>query len=322
MIHLGGLDHCLHCFSNDVWMPGLVNWPKVFNGEVRHYEHVSKEEIESADIIYINLTGVDRELPRLVRKLIGWSTSTKVVASLDYSVEIMQRVPQSMTLYDLVEAMKNVDLFFAVEPGQWRFLTWLHKMVYDKTRFRKIPLIPHPVPTHVLKTYKSSNKVDFIAVHFHRYDRQTMVPAVILHDLPIHVMLVGYNLSLPTVPEGYDGILFYDTTWRRYINFVRYAKIGFEYVNMHVLGRFSLEMACLGIPVVGTKLSFGNLVCFREISHNPWSFNKLRESVEKLLSSDKFYQEVVDFASQRVEYFNYRNSRERLLKSLETLVKS
>jgi hypothetical protein len=44
-------------------------------------------------------------------------------------------------------------------------------------------------------------------------------------------------------------------------------------------------------------------------------------SIRRLWSDAKFYQEVIDYAKDAVEYYNYRNSKQRFLTALEEVEK-
>jgi len=317
MVHDGGLDPFLDILKEDVYVPGLINWPRVFQGGIVKFEELSKREVEEADILHVNLTGKDKLVPLSIRECLGDSSSTKLVVNLDYSIEYFQAAFPDPVMF--FKALASADLIFATEPYQQRALQYIVDHHFEKPRCKKVPLIPHPCPVSQLNKMKIENsRMDIIAVHMHRYCKQVYISAMLSQTLPNTMScLVGYLPDKAPYPAGGFDMVLEDRPWKKYIQFLRHCKYGLLYTNIHSLGRFVMECACLGIPCVSTNTVYATRICFPELTFSPLELEDMRKALERLVTDIEFYERVKDKGCKRVEFFNYKISKERFLKELE-----
>jgi len=317
MIHNGDLDPFIELLSPNIHIPGLINWPKAFGGKIVKWEELSRHDVENADILHVNLTGMNKHVPLSIREYLGNSSSTKLVVNLDYAIEYYQKAFPEPTIF--FRALASADMIFATEPYQRNVLQYIVDRHFREPRCKEVPLIPHPCPTHGLKELRDDDRrLDIIVAHMHRYCKQTYIPAMLSQALPNTIScLVGYLPEEVAYPTGGFDMVFEDRPWRKYIQFLRHCKYGLLYTNIHSLGRFALENACLGMPCVSTNVVYATRICFPELSFNPLDLEGMRGALERLVSDTEFYEEVREQGHGNVEFFNYRRSKERFLEALE-----
>jgi len=314
MLHEGGLDNALPLFSKDVYAPGLINWVKIFNGEVKKWQDVGKEELEQYDVVYINLTGVEKVLPKTVREYIGESRSTKIVVSLDYSVECYQiAIPD---FQELLESIAAADLVFASEPYQKEFLQYIVDNHIKNPRCKEVPLIGHPCPTQELNKFKKNDGMNVLAISFHRYDRHLHIPSMLAQWLDVPRYLFNFNPELVPYVRRAFHIVSEPLPWKDYIELLSRCRYGLEYTHIHSLGRFAMECACLRIPLVATDTIYAARECYPTTTHNHTKLSEIRKSLERIIGDEGFREELVREAEEKVEHFSYGACRERLLKAL------
>ncbi len=57
--------------------------------------------------------------------------------------------------------------------------------------------------------------------------------------------------------------------------------------------------------------------CYPYTAIDPYDITKSRELIQKIIKDDDFKQKVIDTARENVDYYNYKNSKERFVKALE-----
>lgn len=303
--------------SEHVWLdlltpgilkPGLYNWYRIFNGEVRYWKEVTKSEIdlEDYDIVHVNMSAIDFKLPSLIRKILPKSTSTLLIVNMDYAPEILGS--KTFDIKVLLSSFKAADFIFAQTPFNKKFLE-----VFTK---RRVYLIPHPVDTKALKqlVVKPEKRMNMIFACYHRYDSQRIIPAILASKKGFVSLVLGVD---DKIPQDYfaaqGGYLAYED----YLEFLKMAKLGVEYYTMTSHGRFANECACLKIPLIGTDRVYNNIRYYPRTTFPIDEIDKMIMVRDRLLSDEDFYDEVIGYAYERVESSNYENSRKLLLGSIE-----
>jgi len=241
------------------------------------------------------------------------NSSTILITNIDYATENFQegfRRPR-----DFYEAFKVADFVFCQDPANTKFANFLFK-THMKLK-KKAWLVPHPCDME-LKKFKIDydQRIDNIAVMYHRYRNELLLPSMISWGLKYPTILFG--LVRGNIPVG----LFHYTAamlpWGKYFYQLAHCSIALDYISLyHCLGRYPMETACLGIPTVTTNRIYMGQKLFPMVCHDPMDFEGLRGSLQKLIDDEEFYHEVADYAYEQVENFNHENSRKRLLKAIE-----
>jgi len=286
---------------------GLYMWPRIFGSEVTLFKR--DIDFEKYDVIHVNLAGVDVPIPDIIREKIGWSTSTKIVINMDYAVELWQSPYEHPLLFE--KSIRSGDKYFSTEP--------MTCMMLERIVKKKVYEIPHPCDVDSLKKIKEDPE-DNISIMYHTYDNQVYAPYFTLRDLGKKLRLLGYlpkadKLSMYT-KQLYDKIV----TVKPFPLFVREMKktsVLYEPYTIHSYGRATVDAAALGIPVVGSNRVASVNKLFPKTAVNPINSRQVYETVKRVLEDEKFRQEVVDYAYQKVDEYNLKNSEERFLRMLE-----
>jgi len=294
-------------------MTGCYQWLRVFNSDAKNWKELehTKAELEKYDVIQINGDPIDLRLVSEVRNILGTHSSTKIVVNHDHAPELWD------STFPIVQDMKHymnlADRVFATSEPARDLLELILK--------KEIPLIPHPCETDLLKRFDSTNKQDFIIYFWHRYDMQMLMPYFVTEDLGLPVMVGGYLESNDPNKKIFRNTFNWDVL--SYLNFpdfiklIKEAKVGYDPFFSYSYGRIACDTAALGLPIVCSNMNYSAKICYPETSVNPYEVKKSRELLKRLISDNEFRERVIKTASEKVEFFNHKNSRMRFLKMLE-----
>jgi len=325
-----GGSHFPELVTKEVTKPGSFNWYKAFDaypnwtGEVRERETLSKKDFENFDIVHLTLAGVNVQLIKDIRAVLREGSSTLLILSTDYTFENFEN--GFIHPLDMHEAAKCADFIFAQEPaaqGLWSYIV----KEYMKHKWN-VPLIPHPVNTEGIKAMyvKPEERLDMCAYLYHKYERQTVIPSMLLDGLGIPSLMMGYLDAEAlmaqhglgkTLPAGFFNFNAGWLDWKTYIYMLRHCTVGLDYWTLHSYSRFPQELACLGIPAVCSSHGYSGTLLFPETCHSPYDLPALRASLERLVKDEEFWKKTADYAFEKVETMNWHNSVENLLKALE-----
>ena len=91
--------------------------------------------------------------------------------------------------------------------------------------------------------------------------------------------------------------------------------------NEYTWGRYPLDFAALGVPVVGSSRPFTQSVLFPSLCFEPYLETGLAvEAVERLMTDKAFYTEVVGYAQSQLKMFDLDASRQRMADFLEEVL--
>lgn len=298
--------------NEDCLRTGLYSWIPAFDGEVKLFKDMEKEEFKNYDVIQVNLSGQDVHLLGEIRQILDdtGATNTKLVANNDYTVELWQ------SSFDHLPTLRReigyADMIFGTEPNQVNTLEVLMR--------RKVYLITHPCFTKRLKTLRPKNNKDVISVVSHRYDNYNGIPSLAVENLGPKTRLIGYDSSSDkfkfVTSTRYNQIL----EASNYFDFCEQlmeSKVVVDPFTLTSQSRVGWDCAALGVPLVGSNRNYSVMKCFPKTAVPPFDIKAMREMTKKLLNDDKFRQEVIDYAREAVEYVSYENSTKKYLKALE-----
>ena len=323
-------SHFPELITKEVTKPGSYNWWKAFNaypnwtGEVREVDTLAKEDFENFDIIHLTLAGVHTALIQNIRKILGENSNTLLILSTDYTFENFESGFNSPL--DMHMATRCADLIFAQEPAQQGLYQYIVKEYMKKPW--TIPLIPHPVDTEGIKAMyvKPDQRLDMAVYLFHKYERHVSIPSMLLDGLGVPSLMVGYldehalragRGAGESLPAGYFHFNAGWLDWKTYIYMLRHCTVGLDYWTLHSYSRFPQELACLGIPAVCSSHGYSGTLLYPETCHSPYDLPALRSSLERLVKDEEFWKKTADYAYEKVETMNWKNSVENLLKALE-----
>ena len=289
---------------------GLYQWINIFDGEIKRFGDLEEDELEKYDVIHINLSAQDYHLPNLIRDKLGKGSSTKIVCNGDYTTELWQGsfdFPQTFK-----HLVKSADMVFGTEE----YMVGAMEEVYG----RKVHMFPHPCHVKRLKILRPDNKEDFISTIWHRYDNMTLLPYLATRNHGLKTQLIGYNGAQDK--KSYATTTMYNrilggTNFQEFCNQMMRSELLYEPFTLHSHGRATIDTAALGLPVVGSNRLQSMNKCYPYTAIDPYDITKSRELIQKIIKDDDFKQKVIDTARENVDYYNYKNSKERFVKALE-----
>lgn len=289
---------------------GLYSWLPVMNGDVYQFQEVDPETYKTFDIIHVNLSGQDIQIPGTVKQYLPKDSKTLIVANNDYTVELWQGSFDYMPV--VARELQYPDVLFGTEPYQVGALECLTK--------RKVHQIVHPSFTKRLKSIASPKQQPVISVVWHRYDNYSLAPSIAVKDLGLKTRLIGYDQN---VDKGFfktsvhynqlvDGTNFMD-----FCTQLAESKVVVDPFTLTSQGRVGWDCASLGVALVGSNRNYSHRVCYPKTSCDPFDIKEIRRLTKLLLTDEKFRKEVIDYAKNAVEYVSYESSKDKFLKALE-----
>lgn len=329
---------------NHLSRPGSYQWYKAFASEgwksnCKHHSSVSLQELEQYDLIHINLCGTSVPLILETKKQLK-DSSVKVVINMDYPLETIEVLGSNP--FQVLRCIQAADAVIAQEPSQQAALTYLLDNAFVpgiKYKFHgkhlKVPLVTHPCQTDGMKKLfvPYDDRQDRLIFCYHRYNGGAlMVPGWLVQELRVkHGELIpNYCVNVvvesEALQESAKPLLLWDFTmaaqsygnWEKFMYTLAYSTLGFSYYLIHSFDRFIVECACLGLPVVCSDLSYSGTVLYPNTCHNVLDFHGIRNSFDKLLTDEEFYQMCAKYAFERVEEYGWKPSVERYLEGIRT----
>jgi len=296
--------------EEDCLRTGLYSWIPTFEGEVKKFKDVEPEDFKKYDIIHINMSAQDIHLIGEVRRIIGDDSNTKIVVNNDYTIELWQA--SFDYLPTLRRELKYADMLFGTEPNQVGTLEVLTG--------RKVHLIVHPCFTKRLKTLNNKVPKNVLSVISHRYDQFNIIPSLAVNDLGYKTRLIGYDPASDKKKFTTDTCYNEIRTGTNYMDFcdeLMESKLVLDPFTLTSQGRTGWDCAALGVPLVGSDRNYSIQKCYPMTAVPPLDMRATRNMVKKVLTDDKFRQEVIEYAKNAVEYVSYEQSLEKYLRALE-----
>lgn len=284
-------------FKSSGWM-----WVRHLHG--RGLPPHNMHEASEYDVFHIHVAGVLLQQPRRAKEIIERvQSATKVVVSVDYSLELWNALSQYPDM--IMDCFACADYLMSAEPYQAQHIA-------DITG-RPVHFIPNPTETE--KIAELSRPVG---------ERQNCL--VIAHTdwqsvyhIPYWAMQ-GVDKMPPTVVLGcreqsygagaahswpylYNRI----APWTSADEAVRgaaqalFAVDPYEYT---VFGRQAAELAALGIPTVGYENVFMQQYCFPDLTYKKGDVNGLRHGLKMLTGDRNFLAATGEQAQERAKRYD------------------
>lgn len=293
--------------KDDIQLSGLYQWANVFEkyglkGTIRPCWR--KEDLEDYDIVHINYTPSNIQLPTVIKEELG-DSSTKIVLNVDLDTSLWSR-NWAPHITNMINEIKMADVVFHVEPvGQG-----LVQQLIDSP----VNLCPHPVDVSGLYDYilPLEEREDMIGTIFHRYTGETITQYLSQKNIPLRRTLFGMQpqeRKLAASQRMYDQLLF-QMKFPYFIKELAKSRMGCDLYDGFSFGRVPIEFAALGIPAVISN-RIGSSWLFPYTTVDPYDVIKAEKLFKKLLIDEKFANKVIKTAHERCSCYSLRNSYDR-----------
>lgn len=325
---------------------GIYNWFRLLGSDIIKTPSISEipRKIEDYDYIFVNMAVVDMGLASNIRKFLGNNSSTKLIVINDYAIELLEKMigDSGKLFHGYMRDVLSADLLLAQESAERKVFDFIVRWSIDsdmakgkKLQHPVLAQISHPINTKRIKQF--CLPVDYrdatTGVMYHRYDGHTMFPSMIgrrasvgakswFNNNPLALMLMGYvnNKNLFSGDKLFD-IVTEMLPHHHYFPQIASCVNALEYYTVSSHSRFSLECACLKVPLVSTTHAYNATILFPETTHRYTDFHGMSESLKKLTVDNDFWNKTADFAYANVEQFSYESSYENLDNALDMIPK-
>lgn len=301
-------------FSKPV-LPGLFQWANAFDAWGREgviSNVVSREDLETFDVIHVNWTSGHPSYISAIRDALG-DSSTVVIANVDFSIGLHDVIDP----FVMRDSLNKADMVFHVEPfGADRIGHYLD---------RDVAFLPHPVDIERIKKYrKGTIEPPVIACQYHRYGSTwaTYYYATchLLKEYPeLRTMLYNVADHPRTCPslEGKFSAISPVLPYPEYLEDFSNCYINVDLPPDYTQGRGIVDAAALGIPTVGSNTVFAQNFLFPDLAVNCVDSERVEEKIEGLLKNPWLMNFLIESAKDRSRYFDLYSSHARMVATLE-----
>ncbi|MFH1769863.1 MAG: hypothetical protein ABH833_04345 [Parcubacteria group bacterium] len=301
--------------KEEAQLSGLYLWSRTFkiNGEEGKIETLWRaEELEEYDIVHVNYTPSNIQLPSVIRDELGNSSSTKLVINVDLDVHYWG-VNFGYFFMEFIRELKLADVLFHVESKGAEAL----EMLLD----RKVHVNPHPVDVRNMYDYMKKDREPVIGTMYHRYFPNTTIPFITQRKVPMRRILFGH------VPVGKQGTVanagMFDqiiprTGFKDYLNEVSKCAIGCDLYEGHTFGRSVIELAALGVPTVCSSTIEAANELFPLTTIDPYDVKSAERLFIRLSEDDEFCNTVIKQAHSLCGEYSLESSYKRFVEMIET----
>lgn len=306
--------HIKSCLEEQPARSGNYNWIFAHKGEINTYEAV-KDRLHEYDVIQVNMSPADMHIIPLIRERLGDESDTKLVLNNDYVCECWGKWDVGPHYYDHIQKMG--DMVFGTEAHQ------VSNMINGSF------VLPHPTNTGMLKKVGTDIDRSSVGYIFHWWAGQSHLGHRTLEKVKEKykiqsAVVYGYN------PEDDEMRRYSKIMWDRKIplmpfpdfaELVQSEKCIYDPNPNHTYGRNGVELACWGVPVVGSDRVFSYNFLFPDLVCDPFDFKATMEKFDIVFNQPEKLKIILDNAYKKVEYFNYENSLKRYMDAFNTAIK-
>lgn len=339
-----------HYASHPFEISGLLNWAKVFGGDVR----TINEDLTSYTHIMTNVSSTESEYISLIRQEVPDAT---ILACFDYGFSVVNQYFLPGFEKRIGVVMSRADHIFSVNKNQ---VEWMKLVVPDKP----IHYIPHPSDTERIKQFRRPNeqKTQGVAVMWHQYDNYQVQPLLILKAVEkrlkkrIQKTLIGIksgkmlelgmatlSAGIPVISDDHPdptmrgkpidpdmtkvaGRAPLGTAWDAVMPYLGvedwYSILGgytvaLDLYTVNSIGRFGIDCAGVGTPCVASEKQDSAKLLWPFTTVDPFEPTRAIGHLTKLLSNDDYYARTQRTADKNLAYFGFVASKERMMRMLK-----
>lgn len=300
--------------KEDAQLSGLYLWSRAFQlygskGDIQPLWR--KEDLEEYDIIHVNYTPSNIQLPTVIKKELGNSSSTKLIMNVDLDNRYWG-LEWSRHMTNFTHELSIADVIFHVEPKGAEILEHLLN--------KKVNVLPHPVDVTNLYSYIRKEREPIIGTIFHRYFPNTLIPFTAQKQIPLRRILFAFqpvnNKKLVANAGMFDQILKIRSFKENIIELSK-CLIGCDLYEGFTYGRSVVELAALGIPSVCSSTIASTKKLFPFTSVDPFDTKGAEKLFVKLYENEDFCDTVIKHAHTECSQYSIKNSYIKFIEMIE-----
>lgn len=298
------IDRKDHLLEQPLTVPGIYQWAECMDGAWLEWAEV-KGRCKEYDVIMVVLTQWDIT-QRLISQIKAEAPDTKVIASVDYGMELWNEM---MSIAWTIGELEAADYLFAPEPAMRGFIQGIFP---DRT----VHLLEHPVNIDKLRNshIPRGRRDDNIIYMVHRYNNYWLSGYCAQRNLSrtVHPLVGTKEQGAKLVQYFRDMAV--GGSYTQYVKWAANQMYGYDgYQMMHSFGRFQLDGAVLGIPIVGTKTVHNQNKLFPDLTTESWELDKQIELLQRLIDDSQFWNDVTEKAFDLVQLYGHEQRKQSLM---------
>ena len=299
-------------FRDSFMIGGFYNWHLSFKGDFKLYNKGVESHLEDYDILFVGISRPELEgvMISQMRKIIGPNSKTKIVACIDYAIELWQNTFNPNMLEN---ELNQADMIFTAEP---MMKSWVEALIGNR---RPVYHIPHPSNLDAIAQIAKpiESRSDEIAAIIHRYDQYWLPVYLVSKNLPWDTTAVLLDPSIEIQILPYFPFTKHGFQFTQYLDWISRKKICFDsYHRIHAYGRTAVDNASLMLPTVGTDWVWGQKYLWPDLTVPAGDVNGEIVLIKKLFNEPNFYLDCIEKAKEKVEIFSYENRVKDFLEKL------
>ena len=284
------------------------NWQNAFNGKIMH-KRTALPLLKDGefDIIHVILSKEDMDIVDDIRKRIGYNARTKIIATikrqdfnnLSFSINFLNDLAPKT---DLLFTSNRFSESLLLNPGFWN----------------KFYVISNPVDIDDFESVNFKNKRKYISIIPDQDNINNSLLSFAIKDLGFKSKLFfNSKNAIPRDPSSiYDKTVFHED-YGVFCKELSESKIILIFSNEYDLSSGIIESVFMGIPVIaGYNVEIARKCYPLTTVHNMADIRKIRKIMDKLINDNDFHETVVRTAINNMKYYDYYNSKKRLLSIL------
>lgn len=325
--------------NSEIMLSGLYLWSTAFErfGNEGVIDPVwRKDDLECYDIVHINYTPSNMQLPTIIRDQLGNSSSTKLVINVDLDLQHWG-VNWAYNATTMMKELQMADMLFHVEEhgaevidhmlGMGKCFTLPHPVdvsgLFDHIRKERgvIDTPEQPASLEEQRMCFQDRWEPFIATMYHRYTADTFTPWLAQKNIQMRKVLFGYTPGKHAyVPNAglYDQVIQYQG-FKAHINELSKAAVGVDLYSGFTYGRSVVEMAGLCVPAVASNTITAARHLFPETCVQPYDIKGAEAAIKRLLEVDGFADNVIKQAHDRCGFYSLKSSYKRFVECFEIM---
>lgn len=284
------------------------NWQIAFKGKIMHKRAVLPVLKDGDfDIIHVIISEEDIDVVDDIRKRIGHDARTKIIATI--------KKPKLNNLYLSIDFLNNLalkaDLLFVSNQVS-------ENILLNSGFKHKSYVISNPVDIDDFELINFKNKRRFISIIADQNNINNNLPSLDIKGFGFKSKLfVNSKYAIKSdLSSLYDKTVFYED-YGVFCRELSESKIILVLSKNIEFYTGLIESAFMRIPVITSYQTEIARRCYPLTTiHDMTDIRKIRKITERLINDNDFYEEVVRIAFNSMKYYNYYNSKKRLLSIL------
>jgi len=291
---------------------GFYNWHLAMKGDFKLYSKQVEERLADYDIVFVGISRpeLDGVIMSRMRRALGENSKTKLVACIDYAIELWQG---TFNPHVLENELMQADMIFTAEPTMQ---LWVKALIGNR---KPVHHIVHPSNIEAIQQIAKpiEQREESIAAIIHRYDNYWLPMYLVAKNLEWDTTAVLLDPSIEVQILAYFPLTKHGFQFTQYLDWVSRKKVCFDsYHRIHAYGRTAVDNASLQLPTVGTDWVFGQKYLWPDLTVPAGDVNGEIRLITKLFKEPEFYLDCVEKAKENVQLFSYENRKKEFLEKL------